>query len=145
MIVIMAAFKIASLNVDGLQGTQKRRKIFNFLSSSEYSVICLQETHQTAPDRDKWEGEWEGKSCWSHTTAAGHASKGVAILFKKYLNIEILETVEDFDGRILRVSVEIDSLRFQIVTIYGPNSETVQEGEQFFDSINFEVKPLGLP
>ena len=60
--VIMATFKVASINVKGLRGKRKRRQIFNFLSSSEYSVICLQETHHKGSDQDKWEKEWEGKS-----------------------------------------------------------------------------------
>lgn len=132
----MATFNIATINVRGLRGTQKRRQVFNYLKSSEYSVVCLQETHHKSSDQDKWEKEWEGKSAWCHAIGGGYAHAGVGILFRKYLNVEIIQIEEDYDGRILRVTVEIDSLRFQIVTIYGPNSTTVQEGEQFFDDIN---------
>ena len=96
--------------------------------------MCLQETHQSVNDAKKWKAEWDGESVWSHALHSNNA--GVAILFKKYLNVEIINFDEDYDGRTLRVTVQIDGLKFQLITIYGPNPETVTESEEFFDDIN---------
>ena len=138
---MMATLNIATINVRGLKGTKKRRQIFNFLKVSEYNVICLQETHHSGPDQKKWEKEWDGESRWCQVAAgSGGAKAGVAILFKKYLNVDIIDEEEDCDGRILRLIVEIDSLRLQILTIYGHNQSTVHESEEFFDDINQYVE-----
>ena len=126
-------FSIATVNVNGLNINQKRRQVFNFFKNSKYDVICLQETHQKGAQRKKWEKEWIGKSRWCHGT---DATTGVAILFRQHLDVRIISQEEDFGGRILRVTVEINSLKFQILTIYGPNPTTVSESEDFFEYID---------
>ena len=55
--------------------------------------------------------------------------------------MDIIETDEDFDGRILRVTVEVDSLKFQILTVYGPNPTEKTESEDFFDYMDHFVDP----
>ena len=54
------------------------------------------------------------------------------ILFQKHINVDVIETDEDYEGCIFRVTVEIDSLKFQIITVHGPNPENAQDSERFF-------------
>ena len=61
---------------------------------------------------------------------------GVAILFKRYLNVDVIDSDEDFEGPILRITVEIDGLKFQILTIYGPNPDLSQKVRNFFEYID---------
>ena len=130
----MGALNVATINVRGLRDNLKRKHVLNFLKNSKHHIIGLQETHQSASDRKKWKKQWDGESVWCHQIHSGNA--GVAILFKKYLNVHVIDSEEDYNGRILRTLVEIDGLKFQILNIYGPNPTTVEESESFFDEIN---------
>ena len=135
----MAVFSVATVNVNGLMNAQKRRQVLSYLKTTRYDVICLQETHQRGEDRKRWTREWGGKSRWC--TKPGGGSRGVAILFRKHLNISIIDCDEDFNGRILRVTVEMDSLKFQIISIYGPNPGLKSVSEDFFAEIQEYCDP----
>jgi hypothetical protein len=56
--------------------------VFNWLVSKKYDCICLQETHCTGVNINRWESEWKtqvgGASAW---ICGSSESKGVAILF----------------------------------------------------------------
>ena len=53
----------------------------------------------------------------------------------------MIDTEEDYEGRILRVTLEVDSLKFQILTIYGQNPSDKTESNDFFDYIEQFVDP----
>ena len=129
----MGTVSTATINVRGLRDNLKRKQVLSFLKNSKHHIICLQETHEYAVDNKKWEKEWDGKSVWC--SAPQNSYNGVAILFKKFLNVEVVDSDEDQEGRIFRVTIRIDGLEFQIVTIYGPNPSTVLESEEFFASL----------
>ena len=111
----------------------KRKFNFNFFKICKYDIIALQETHQSNAEFRKWQKEWNGKSVWNHGTAH---SKGVAFLFKPYLNIKIIGKDMDFEGRILRVTLEMDGTRFQVLNIYGYNPSDEARSEEFFEYLN---------
>ena len=46
----MAAFSIATLNVDGICDNDKRARIFEYLRSLKYDSYLLQETHVQTKD-----------------------------------------------------------------------------------------------
>ena len=93
----MAAFSIATINVNGLRDNRKRNQVFSFLKNSKYDVICLQETHQLGSDKKRWAREWGGKdrSAWSNSN---DATCRLAVLFRPQLNINIISQDEDFNG-----------------------------------------------
>ena len=59
-LVIMVAFSIASLNVDGIRDDDKRARIFEYLKSLKYDFFLLQETHIQTEDIEAWLTEWGG-------------------------------------------------------------------------------------
>ena len=126
----MASLSFCSINVRGLATKSKRKRIFEFYKQSKHSIIALQETHQSNENFKKWKKEWGGGSIWN---PCGNRSSGTALLFKKYLNVNILNHDTDYEGRVLRVSLEIDSLPFQIIVVYGYNPSDEEESENFFD------------
>ena len=128
----MAMFSIASINVNGLKNSQKRRQVFSFLKNSKYDVICLQETHQSASEKKKWEREWGRKCYWSHSN---DSTSGVGILFRPHLDVKFIEEEMDFNGRILRVTFQFEGLKLQLLTIYGPNPTETAESDDFFQSL----------
>ena len=64
--------------------------------------------------------EWNGKSIWHSGWNAKNS--GVAIPFSKPLNIEILKTEKDSDGRMLKCLAQIENEIFQLVNIYTPTN-----------------------
>lgn len=64
----MAILKIGTLNVNGLANKQKRTRIFEYLKQSKADVFCIQETHSTHEQTDRWTKEWSGKAFWSNGT-----------------------------------------------------------------------------
>ncbi len=54
----------------------------------------------------------------SHGT---NLSAGVAILFSKHLDLNILSSIELEKGRILMAIVEIKELKFLFINVYAPN------------------------
>ena len=59
-------FKILTINVNDLNQSNKRVKIFNYLKSNKTDITLLQETHSTNESEKKWQKEWPGMSFW-HT------------------------------------------------------------------------------
>ena len=73
----MENLNVVSLNLRGLQNTNKRNKIFQYFKIKKYDVILLQETYSTQEGENKWKKEWEYPAFFS--SLINHKC-GVAIL-----------------------------------------------------------------
>jgi len=58
--------KIVTLNVRGLNRSNKRRSIFRWLHSQKAHFYFLQETFSDEKSKGSWEAEWGGKIFCSH-------------------------------------------------------------------------------
>ena len=80
---------------------RKRELVFNWLVSKKYDCICLQETHCTGVDINRWKSEWktqgDGASAW---LCGSSESKGVAILLSKHFAFDINFNFSDKTGRL---------------------------------------------
>ena len=70
--------KIASLNVRGIGNHTKRREVFNWLRSKNFSIYMLQEAYCTENTTDIWTSEWGYKTLFS---CCSNNKAGVGILF----------------------------------------------------------------
>ena len=61
---------------------------------------------------------WDGKSIWH--SGSNPRNSGVAILFSKPLNIEILKTEKHLDGKLIKCLTKIENQIFQLINIYTP-------------------------
>ena len=112
-------------NVKGIQNTEKRIKIFEYLKSyvTHNGFIFLQETHSTVNDEKQWEDEFKGKLFYSHGKSN---SCGVAIGFFGTKVIEIIKKISDVSGRILILEIKLDDTIFVLVNLYNANIEKEQ-------------------
>ena len=86
--------------------------------------ICfLQETHGTTEVEHIWANEWGGKVLFSNGT---NNARGVAILIKPKLDLEIVDTYSDNMGRIFLLKAKIQNTLFNLLNIYAPNGEEQQ-------------------
>ena len=132
------SINIVSLNVNGIRDHKKRSQIFQWLKLQNFDICLIQETHcETQDDMKLWSNEWQGQTLWSNGNTF---SKGVAFLIKPKLDIQILSSITDNDGRYLLANLKIDDFNFSIVNIYAPNH--VAERKLFYNDLNAKLQNL---
>lgn len=127
-------FKVLSLNVRGMNDEKKRKSIFRWVKKNRIDVCFLQETYCTTNVENIWKNQWGGKLLSSFGT--NHA-RGVTIIFKPGLDVDIINTQKDEIGRMLLLEVKIQGTIFKLINIYSPNLEYNQV--QFFNKLKQTV------
>ena len=121
--------KLCSLNCRGLADRSKRNDVFNFLAKKKYSIVCLQDVHWTENNKQSYYSEWGNDV---YFCAYSSNSRGVAILFDKRFPHTIMEVHHDTDGNYLMLIFRWKEYVFNLVTIYGPNSDSPNFYEALF-------------
>ena len=117
----MDKLQVVSINARGLNTSEKRIKFYDWLRDTNIDIVFLQETHYVEKNEVTYNARWFGKSV--HNYSDSTFSRGVSILFKKDLPIEILNVHKSVDGRKLLVNVKYEESVFTIVNVYAPNNE----------------------
>ena len=115
--------KIISFNVRGLNNAKKRMSIFRHLSTNQCDIAFLQETYSSVHDVSRWLQEWGGSGYFVHGTKH---SRGVAILLRKNLGIDVIDTILDSKGRFIILKIKSNEVYFNLINIYAPNKEKDQ-------------------
>ena len=117
--------KFISNNVKGIQKSEKRIKIFEYLknSLSPNGLIFLQETHSSADDGKRWCDELNGNLYFSHGKTN---SGGVAIGYVGSKSFVLGNQTADKNGRLLLVEAIVDDVKFVLINIYNCNTESQQ-------------------
>ena len=126
---------LATYNVRGLAGIQKRRNVFKFLQNKFYDIILLQETHSTKNIEKVWKGQFGGQIVYSHGDSN---AKGCAILIKKGVKIVIHRTKKSSDGRFVILYITVNDIRMTICNLYAPNTDS----PVFFTTVFNEIEIL---
>ena len=82
--------------------------------------MFLQETHSTFNDENIWKNFYNGPVFYSHGTSE---SCGVLIAYFGNLNFSVNKQVGDENGYILILDVNIDEIRYVLVSIYNANTK----------------------
>lgn len=115
----MEKLQFLSVNVKGLNFDEKRQQLYEWPKLSQCDVILLQGTHFIEKNELKYNVGWHWKNF--HSFSDSLHNKGVSVLFRKNLTVEILNVKISNDGRKILLNVEFDSEVFTIVNIYAPN------------------------
>ena len=117
--------KFISNNVKGIQKSDKRIKIFEYLknSISPSGFICLQETHSSVDYEKRWCDELNGSLYFSHGKTN---SCGVAIEYVGSKSFVLTNQTADKSGRLLLIEVIVDDVKFVLINIYNCNTESQQ-------------------
>ena len=122
--------KIISFNVRGLNNVKKRTSIYSYLKNNQCDIAFLQETYSDKANEQRWIQEWEGSGYMVHGTKH---SQGVAVLFCKGLDVDVIKTKLDFKGRFIILHVKINDEKFNLINIYAPNRD--KEQLEFIDDL----------
>ena len=111
-----------SYNVKGIQQSSNRIKVFEHLKNSSLpnSFDFLQETHSSVEDEKQWNENFKWKIFYSHVTTN---SCGVGIAFLGSKSLEVAETKNDVQGRILTLDIKIYDKELLLVNLYNTNTE----------------------
>lgn len=115
--------RIISYNVRGLNNQKKRTAIFQHLHNNLCDVALLQETYSSEDTENQWVQEWGGKGIFLHGTKH---SKGIAILIKKGIDLEILQEDSDRNNRIQFLKIKSHDNIINLFNVYAPTKETEQ-------------------
>lgn len=121
---------ICSINSNGLQQSEKRKRLVEWATQQKCDILLMQETHFTKEIEKKIRNDFPGELCYSHGLSN---ARGTAIWFKKNLNYKIITQHIDGEGRLLLINVEIDDSIFTIVNVYAPNKTKTRN--TFFKSV----------
>ena len=112
-------------NVKGLQGKDKRIKIFKYLKNciSSNGFVFLQETHSSLNDEKKWADDFKGRLFFSHGKTY---TCGVAIGYSGNKPFSLIDEFKDNHGRLLVLEVKIDSEILVLINFYNANAESEQ-------------------
>ena len=128
----MTNLKLGSLNVRGLCNHKFRGKTFQWLKELKLDIVFLQETYCKKDFVSTFNSSWHGKVI--HTVTDSCHSRGVCIMFRENLELEILDSKSSDCGRLLLCNVKIKDEVYCLVNVYSPNVET--DRKSFFVMIN---------
>ena len=117
------SLNIITFNVRGLNNYKKRLAIFKYLQNNQCDIAFLQETYSSSEIENKWKSEWGGQCVYHHGTKH---SKGLLIMFRKALDVEIVDEVKDKYCRYLYLKTRINDNITHLVNVYAPNKENEQ-------------------
>ena len=111
-------FNLLSLNVRGINNSEKRKAIFRWIKQQKSDIIFLQETYSNFEDESIWQKDW-GSTCY-FTHGSKHRC-GLMIMFDERLDVKI-ETIEtDPMGRYIFMKTQIQDNQLYLLNIYAPN------------------------
>ena len=100
----MHDLNIVSVYVRGLNSVEKRNVFYKWLEQNNFDVVLLQETHYVEK-KEKYDFIWNGISF--HNFSDSPYSRGVSILFRKEIDINIIKVHRSNDARKLLINVKI--------------------------------------
>ena len=83
--------------------------------------------------------EWGGKILFAH---GSKHSKGVMVMFRKNLDVKLLDQKVDLNGRYIICKLELQGTLFSCVNLYAPN--TMQNKQIFFNDISQTFEDLNI-
>ena len=119
---------VLSANCQGLQNREKRVDVLNYLSKTNASIICLQDTHWSSKDEPIIRSIWKG-DCILNGISSN--SRGVAILFNTSVEYSIASSYKDNEGNLISLDLNLGDISIKLINLYAPN----RDSPEFFEKI----------
>ena len=123
-------FHFVSLNVRGIREKLKRNKIFLWLNRQKCDIAFLQETFLTKDMEQLVSRDWKGFCIFDHGT---NHSRGVAIIIRKDLSVNICDKYFKCDGRGIALRLSFCGTVYLCLNVYAPAKNN--EKEIFYSSL----------
>ncbi len=113
--------RISSFNCNSLGDSKKRSKVLQYFKKKNYDLTVLVDTRISPSSENLIRNEWDGQIIFNSYKSN---ARGILILIKKNLPLEILETKKDDVGNTLQILARFDEKTISITTLYAPNTDS---------------------
>lgn len=113
----MDRYNVMSFNVRGLNSPFKRSKVLDFLHRKNADIALLQETHLKPNDTLRLQNR---RYKMVAASSDGSSTKGVAVLMRRNLTINIIKVSSDASGRLAFCCTSIEGRKVAFISIYAP-------------------------
>ena len=125
---------IESLNVNSIGKFDKRNQVFHFLRKRATDIFVLLDTRIDPKLESKIKTEWSGPAYFSSFSSN---QRGVCILLKKNIPVEVLDVKPDKSGNLLHLLIKNDLKIIQLSCLYAPNIDSpLFFDEKVFNNVN---------
>ena len=128
----VSALTIKSLNVNSIGKQPKRGQVFQFLRKKNADIYVLVDTRIDPQIEHLIKAEWGGQAFFNSFSSQ---SRGIAILFRKNLCIDIINQYCDQEGNCLQLLAKFDDKIVLIDALYGPNTDE----PDFYQNVVFKI------
>ncbi len=118
----MATSKLISVNVQGLNNPEKRRKLFRWFKDNAAKIVFMQETFCTKEFSKIENSAWPGKIY--HNLSHSPHSKGVAIMFSNLIDYKVHNVHKMEDSRVILINCTVDNQDITLVNVYAPTDKS---------------------
>ena len=129
----METFKVAMYNVRGLRDNNKRKQVMHYLHIKNYDIVFVQEAHGCNYSEKIWSANWGRKIWFSH---GDMNARGVAILFKRNLEINVHNIINDKEGRYVILYVTMFKQKWVLASVYAPNEDKPEFFQKLFKDLH---------
>lgn len=124
--------KMLSCNAQGLCNNNKRREFFYYFHERNLDIVFVQETHCSRAAQGRWKMEWGGPIYFSNGTTA---SRGVAVLFDRKFQYQLINVKHDDNGRWIEVRIKYEGSELTLLNVYAPNIDDPEFFKTMFHSL----------
>ena len=100
------------------------------------SIYCLQDVHCTKHTANFIQTQWGNNNCIFSSATSN--KRGVAVLFKKNLDMTMHSQFSDPEGNFIIIDITVDNHRFNLITLYGPNNDS----PTFFNNLMLKAQSI---
>lgn len=115
----MTALNFISVNARGLNIPHKRTTVLEFLRKKNIDFAMIQESHLLRKDVGRLANKFYHSIA---TSSAATKCKGVAVLCKRKLKFDLIDTWADDAGRIAIAKIRMDGKNIALISAYAPNA-----------------------
>lgn len=115
----MSNLNLISLNARGLNVPHKRTTILGFLRKRNVDIAMIQESHLLRKDTSRFANGFYHPIAFS---SALTKTKGVMIVCRRKLKLDLIDTWADEEGRLAIAKVKIEGQSIALISAYAPNT-----------------------
>ena len=132
---MISGLKVSLMNVNGINGLEKQKRVFTYFDSIYSDILILIDTRlRNAEKENDFINQTNIYDIYSTYSTGINTSRGVSILINKALPIEIKKIHRDIkDNNYLMLETILYEKPLLLTGVYGPNTDKPQFIKQIFD------------
>ena len=134
----MSKLNIVTFNVNSIKSRDRINSFVVEIERLKADIVYIVDTRLNDTQNRYLRNSLNNYYVYSNTVG-DLAARGVSILIKRSLNIDILDTEKDNDGNFLLLKIKYDNIIYILACIYGPSTPALE----FYDDVYDKCFSLG--